>query len=125
MESIVRELGARLSRTSRRGFLGKTARIALAVGSGMVTVTSLNTRQALANNPPCPCGPKVEVCPQEGFCSGCPGSVNGCPSGCTSGWSWWCCVSGVEVQCQDCSGGPCDIAPCHECICYNATSISC
>lgn len=126
METIIRELGDRLiHRTSRRGFLGRSARVLMAVGAGVVTFTSVSARTAFATNPPCPCGPKVAVCPQEGFCNGCPGSTNSCPSGCTATWAWWCCVSGVQVQCQDCRNGPCDILPCHECICYNQTPISC
>lgn len=124
MEALTRQLGDRLVRQStRRGFLGKSARLLLMVGAGVVTITSVNAQTALAADP-CPCGPAA-ACPQEGLCPNCPNTINGCPSGCTTYWAWWCCIGGQSIQCQDCRGGQCNIAPCHECICQNSTIISC
>jgi hypothetical protein len=132
MEPLVRELGDQLvRRTTRRGFLGRTARFLVTVGTGVLAITTgsavVNPQIAFAVT--CPCGP-APTCPSETFCGNlgywCPDALGSCPDGCTAtGYNWWCCQGGLGVQCTDCSGGGCGNNACHECICQHFTQITC
>lgn len=96
MDQLLSRFSERLASVSdRRGFMKLVARV---TGGAVATITSmsvLSTRAAASDCPTC----------TGGECRGC--YYSDCPSGCTGGYSWSCCVGGCLFVCQDCSGGPC------------------
>jgi hypothetical protein len=105
-ESLIDRAADELARRrSRRGFLGVTAKITVAVATGFLGLAGFST-QAKAwswhccnfsdncSNPPCT------------WCTSCPN----CPSGTVETYVWQCCEGGCQWTCKDCTqriGGDC------------------
>lgn len=118
MEPVVRELGDRLARASRRSFLRTLTRGTLALGIGIAGVLGTGSRSSasvLKGAGDCPCAADPV------WCSVCNGidSNSGCPATYSVVYSWWCCLGGAEWKCVDCT------AINGNCSCQYETPIAC
>lgn len=122
MERLIRTLGDQLARSSRRSFLGRVSRAALAFGGGLAVLTTTGSNNvAYAGDGSCPCHQAGMWCDVGGY--PCPSDMNtnnGCPGGTTAYYSWWCCMNNVKRKCVDCN-----IISGETCSCWYPTTIAC
>jgi hypothetical protein len=117
MGRIVTKLGQTLERTStRRGFIGRSARVILGTGAGLTYWATFGANKAAAVFC-CPCTPASGTwCSNLGY----PCSVsNACHPSCSFTYQWICCCSGWRQICTDCN------CPNGSCGCQKDTDITC